>query len=225
MLNGAKMMREIERAMEKIPTRIIEHFVISSILSELGYSRINDKIAQLVRYKILTPIKRGLYLYMPLHNGFMFSTELIANTILSPSYVSLDWALSYHHIIPERVEEVTSITIKRSKEFKTPFRVFSYKQIKKELFPIGLLSKTSQNVSFIIASKEKALCDKIFFIKGIQVRSKKAMMELLEDDLRVDLDEYKDADLSVFDSYYNISKSYKIGILAQIMQGIKNGNY
>lgn len=51
------------------------------------------------------------------------------------------------------------------------------------------------------------------------------MIEFLEDDLRVDLDEYKDADLSIFESYYNISKSQKIGVLTKIMQGVKNGDY
>lgn len=56
-------MRQIEQALEKIPTRIIEHYAISSILSELGYSRINDKIVQLIRHKVLTPLKRGLYVY------------------------------------------------------------------------------------------------------------------------------------------------------------------
>lgn len=218
-------MRQIEQALEKIPTRIVEHYALSSILSELGYSRINDKIVQLIRHKVLTPLKRGLYVYMPLHNRVLFSTELVANKLLSPSYVSLDWALSYHNIIPERVEVVTSVTTKRSKKFTTPFRVFSYKQIKKELFSIGLLIENSQDISYIIASKEKALCDKLFFTKDVDVRSKRAMIEFLEDDLRVDLDEYKDADLSIFESYYNISKSQKIGVLTKIMQGVKNGDY
>lgn len=49
-------MRQIEKELEKIPTRIIEHFVISSILRNSGYARINDKIAQLIRHKILIPI-------------------------------------------------------------------------------------------------------------------------------------------------------------------------
>ena len=91
-------MRQIEQALEKISTRIIEHYTLSSILSELGYSRINDKIVQLIRHKVLTPLKRGLYVYMPLHNRALFSTELVANKLLSPSYVSLDWELSYHNI-------------------------------------------------------------------------------------------------------------------------------
>lgn len=214
-------MRQIERELEKIPTRIIEHFAISSILSNLGYTRINDKIAQLIRHKILMPIKRGLYVYMPLNNKNLLTTEIIANTLLSPSYVSLDYALSYYNTIPERVYEITSITTKRSKNFKTSYGVFSFRQIKKELFNIGLLIKNSHNATYIIASKEKALCDKIFFTKDIKLRNKNTMLKFLEDDLRLDLDEFKDADLTIFKSYFYISKSYKIGILTKIIQGIK----
>lgn len=214
-------MRQVEKELEKIPTRVIEHFTISSILSNLGYTRINDKIAQLIRHKILIPIKRGLYIYMPLNNKNLLTTEIIANILLGPSYISLDYALSYYNAIPERVYEITSITTKRSKKFKTPCGVFSFKQIKKELFNIGLFIKNSHNATYIIASKEKALCDKIFFTKDIELRNKNTMLKFLEDDLRLDVDEFKDADLTIFESYFHISKSYKIGILTKIIQGVK----
>ena len=218
-------MREIERALQKIPTRIIEHATIASILHELGYSRINDKIIQLIKHNVLTQIKRGLYAYMPLHNNILLPIELIANTLLSPSYISLDYALSYHNIIPEKVWEITSMTTKRSKDFKTPYGVFSFKQIKKEIFRLGLQMERTQNATYVIATKEKALCDKVFFTRNIDLRSKSAMLKFLEDDLRVDLDEFQDANLETFENYFNISKSYKIGILAKIIQGVKNGYY
>lgn len=218
-------MRQIEKELEKIPTRIIEHFVISSILRNLGYARINDKIAQLIRHKILIPIKRGLYVYMPLSNKNLLTTEIIANTLLKPSYVSLDYALSYYNAIPERVYEITSITTKRSKKFKTPYGVFSFRQIKKELFNIGLLIKNSHNATYIIASKEKSLCDKIFFTKDIELRNKNTMLKFLENDLRLDLDEFKDADLTIFENYFHISKSYKIGVLTKIIRGVKNEHH
>lgn len=215
-------MREIEQALQKIPTRIIEHATIASILHELGYSRINDKIVHLIKHNILVQIKRGLYVYVPLNNKILLSIELIGNTLLSPSYISLDYALSYHNIIPEKVWEITSVTTKRSKDFQTPYGVFSFKQIKKELFSIGLQVEHSQNATYMIATKEKALCDKVFFATDIHLRSKSAMLEFLENDLRVDLDEFREANLEIFDNYFKISKSYKIGILAKIMQGVKN---
>ena len=53
-----------------------------------------------------------------------------------------------------------------------------------------------------LVSKEKALCDKVFYTKDIPIRSKSAMVEFLEDDLRIDLDELAGSDIEVFREYY-----------------------
>ena len=133
-------------------------------------------------------------IYNPIHNNTLVSKEIISNVLLGPSYVSLDYALWFHGLIPESVYEVTSLTTKRSKSFETSYGIFSYKQIKKELFNIGLEIKNSKNGNFIIASKEKALCDKVYFTKDIELRSQKSIMEFLEDELRIDMDELINCD-------------------------------
>lgn len=214
-------MREIDLALENNRTRIIEHFEIALILKKLGFSRINDKIAQLLKNEVLMQLKKGLYLYKPLHNHILFSKELIANRLLSPSYVSLDYALSFYNIIPERVCEVTSITIKRTKVFHTALGVFSYTHIPKALFHIGLNMQSVDNICYIIASKEKALCDKVFFTRGFEIQSKKAMRVFLEDDLRIDLEAFKNANLDIFKVYFNASKSKRIGILTRLMESLQ----
>lgn len=43
----------------------------------------------------------------------------IANRIYLPSYVSLESALSYYHLIPESVYGITSISTRRTNSFKT----------------------------------------------------------------------------------------------------------
>lgn len=214
-------MRELERVLDNYPSRIIEHATVSSLLENLGYKRINDKIVQLKNKDILTPLKSGYYIYNPLHNNTLVSKEIIANVLLGPSYVSLDFALWFHGLIPESVYEITSITTKRSKSFETPFGIFSYAQIKKELFNIGLEIKTSKNGNFIIAGKEKALCDKVYFTKDIDLRSQKVMMEFLEDDLRIDMEELENCDMSIFEEYSKISKSKKIEVLTKVIQGLQ----
>lgn len=214
-------MRELERELNNFSSRIIEHATLSSILQNLGYKRINDKIMQLKNKDILTPLKSGYYIYNPLHNNTLVSKELIANVLLGPSYISLDFALWFHGLIPESVYEITSITTKRSKSFETVYGVFSYRQIKKELFNIGLEILNSKNGNFIIASKEKALCDKIYFTKNIDLRSQKAMIEFLEDDLRIDINELQYCDMTISKEYFKISKSQKIEVLMKILQGLQ----
>lgn len=213
-------MRELERVLDTYPSRIIEHATLSSILENLAYKRINDKIVKLKNKDILTPLKSGLYVYNPLYNNTLLSKEIIANILLGPSYVSLDFALWFHGLIPESVHEITSITTKRSKSFETHYGVFSYVQIKKELFNIGLEIKTSKSGNFIIASKEKALCDKVYFTKDIDLRSQKAMREFLEDDLRIDMDELENCDIKIFEEYTKVSKSKKIEVLTKVIKGL-----
>ncbi|MBF7047474.1 hypothetical protein IY804_05205, partial [Campylobacter volucris] len=71
--------------------------------------------------------------------------------------------------------------------------------------------KTFKSGNFIIASKEKALCDKVYFTKDIDLRSQKAMREFLEDDLRINMDEFKNCDIKIFEEYIKISKSKNRG--------------
>jgi predicted transcriptional regulator of viral defense system len=215
------MQRELERELKKYPSRIIEHTTLSQILSNFGYSRINDKIVQLKNKGILTALKSGLYLYSPVYNEALVSKEIIANLLLGPSYISFDYALWYHGVIPESVQTIQSATIKRSKSYNTPFGVFSYRQIKKELYNIALEIHNTQSGNFIIASKEKALCDKVYYTKDIHIRSKSVMLEFLEDDLRLDLDEFVESGMKVFQEYYKITKSKKITLLQKIIKGIQ----
>ena len=97
---------------------------------------INNKITQLIQKGILRPIKKGLYFHKSLIQDNLLSKEILANTILGPSYISLEYALSFYNLIPEAVYEMTSVCTKRSKKFNTEVGVFNYKHIKKELFSI-----------------------------------------------------------------------------------------
>ncbi len=49
-----------------------------------------------------------------------YSREILANLIYGPSCISLEYALQYYGMIPERVEAVTSVTVGRSRKFSTP---------------------------------------------------------------------------------------------------------
>ncbi len=53
--------------------------------------------------------------------GKILSTELIANHLYAPSYVSMSSALRYYGLIPETVYTKQSMTLKHSRDFDTPF--------------------------------------------------------------------------------------------------------
>jgi predicted transcriptional regulator of viral defense system len=210
----------IEKNLQEYKTHIIDHATISSILINNGYTGINDKINKLKKAGLIQTLKRGLYLHKSPFTNTNISKEIIANTLLSPSYISFDYALYFHELIPERVYDITSATTKRSKSFKTDTGTYSFKQVKKELFHIGLTIESTKHGNFIIATKEKALCDKVYYTNDIQITSKKSMFEFLENDLRIDIDELEDCDIEIFKKYFEISKSKKIKILIQIIEDI-----
>mgnify|MGYP003983253749 FL=1 len=65
-----------------------------------SYAKPRDKLTQLLKKKVLIRIKQGLYVLGEFLRKDPLNKELLANLIYGPSYVSLEWALSYYGIIP-----------------------------------------------------------------------------------------------------------------------------
>jgi len=211
----------VEEKLSKYKTHIIDYATLKSILINMGYENINDKINNLKRKGIIKSLKKGFYIHTSLINKNIVSKEFIANNLLnSPSYISLDYALFFHGLIPEAVHEITSVTTKRSKVFKTDIGIFSYKHIKKELFAIGIKTESSKKGNYLIAGKEKAICDKIYFTKGFELTSKSSLIEFIENDLRIDIDEFANFNMKTLSEYYQISKSKKIKTLINLIKEI-----
>src|SRR5271155_3068882 len=90
------------------------------------YQRPNDKISELVKKGTLTALKNGLYIPGPKIKIAQPEPFLVANHLRGPSYVSLESALSFWGLIPERVYEISSVTTKTTKIYKTPIGRFSF---------------------------------------------------------------------------------------------------
>lgn len=109
------------------------------------------------RYKkrgFIVQVKRGLYAFP----DALPPEAYVANKLYSPSYISLESALSYHRVIPETVYEVTSVTTKATRHFETLGKVFSYRTIKKSAYT-GYEIQKQKGMSFNIANAEKAFVD------------------------------------------------------------------
>lgn len=102
-------------------------------------------------------IIRGYYIFsdLELNENTLFE---IANKILTPSYVSLEMALSYYQLIPESVHVVTSVSSRKTYKYETPVGLFTFRQIKPVLF-FGYALKDYGDKHFKIATIEKAILD------------------------------------------------------------------
>jgi predicted transcriptional regulator of viral defense system len=88
--------------------------------------------------------------------------EYIANQLLPPSYVSLEYVLSKYQLLTEAQTAVTSVTTKTGRRFANKVGVFNYYSISEKLFT-GYRTKKFKNAYIDIASKEKALFDFLYF--------------------------------------------------------------
>ena len=210
----------MNRAIEKVLQQytLVDYATIHDLLSKNGYKYINDKIQYMKRQGLLISLKKGLYVYNSPYKETFVSKEIIANNLLGPSYVSYEYALSYYGLIPEKVEEITSATTKRGKTFSTPYGVFAYRHIDKKLFALGVEIVSSSQGNFMLASREKALCDKVFATKGVRINSKKSMRIFLEEDLRIDIDELHDIDLNIIENYILVTKSKRVEFMHKVLK-------
>lgn len=165
-----------------------------------GYRRPNDKIAEWLRQGVLLSVKRGLYVRG--EPGRAPCLPLVANRLYGPSCVSLDYALAWHGLIPERVHEITSVCTGRSRRIDNALGRFTYTRLPADIYPCGIIqASASAQETFLIASPTKALCDKILLTPRLRATSRVAIQRLLFDDLRIDADALRELDLDVVRAY------------------------
>lgn len=152
-----------------------------------AYKRPNDKIARWLAEGQLVQLRRGLYVLGKDWRAAPASLPLLANALLGPSYVSLEFALSWHGLIPEGVREVSSVTSRRGRLFETPLGRFSYLHVPLAWFAIGVRMEVGPDgLSFLMASPTKAICDKVALTRRLQAVSGKSMRVFLLEDLRLE---------------------------------------
>lgn len=177
---------DYKHTLTRLANQPLSHQLLVSILKE--YERPNDKIYQLAKEGVIQSIKKGLYIVGPALNiDRKPEPFLLANHILGPSYVSVETALSYHGLIPERVYEIASMTTQAPRKFNTPMGTFTYTRLPLPYYAYGIRSeKLADDQYAMIASPEKALFDKIITTSGLLFRSNKTAKEFLLENMRMD---------------------------------------
>ncbi|MBQ8645219.1 MAG: hypothetical protein IJ476_02475 [Bacteroidales bacterium] len=178
--------------------------IIESLYPELKSA--DKKVVWLEKNGYIIRLKRGLYVVNPEYSGKMLSSELIANHLYAPSYISMSTALRYYGLIPEAVYTHQSMTVKHSRSFQTPIGIYNYKYIDREAFPVGVRSIHMGEYAFLIASPEKALCDLIANSSKVNLRFLKDVENYLKHDIRMDMDEFYKFDATIFEEYIKVGK-------------------
>jgi hypothetical protein len=199
-----------------------EEFDYRALMSALSeYADPRGKVKSLLRNGSIVRVKKGLYVFGEALRKRPFSRELLANLIYGPSFISLDYALAYHNLIPERVETLTSVTTKRPRRFETPVGLFIYRQAPRRYYHLGMDRVEHGDIAFLIAAPEKALADKIRDDRGNPLRSQSDVAEYIFEDLRIERTDFLQMDAGLLSDMADAAGSRKIGACARLLMRMK----
>lgn len=126
----------------------------------------NDVRRQLSRWVSagkLKQLRRGLYTLAPPYQKVVPHPFLIANFLMSGSYVSMQSALAYYGLIPEYVAQTWSVTTARPAQWDGEFH---FQHLVPHLFFGYQRLDLTQGQSAFVAMPEKAILDLVHFTRN-----------------------------------------------------------
>ncbi len=195
------MVTHLDRILQHYPHPYLTDAELETLLDGTVDSRYGKVKRMLAQGKLLH-IRRGLYC-LTKEMGYLkkpHSFEL-AQYIDGPSYISLESALNYHHLIPEAVYTTTSAMGKRSKEFATPLGIFSYRPVPLEELYTEVELIEENGYKFFMAKPWKAICDYVFCYKKDWIS-----LEPLLNNLRINMENLpalRKEEIQLLDEYYH----------------------
>lgn len=133
------------------------------LLREQDKQVIRNQIERWYSKKLLIKLRRGEYLLNKNDRKINPSRLYISNQLYAPSYVSMEYALNYYGLIPERVSDLTSITTRKTKRFSNELGAFVYQHVKPDVFRGFKTFQDEAGLNFLIAEPEKAVVDFLYF--------------------------------------------------------------
>jgi predicted transcriptional regulator of viral defense system len=124
------------------------------------------QLARWVKDGRLIKLHKGFYTFAEPYRKIKPELFSIANSLKSPSYVSLQSALSWHGLIPEFVPATTSIATVRPQAIETSFGRFEYRHVNKNFFWGYQKVELSERQQAFVAIAEKALLDLVYLTSG-----------------------------------------------------------
>ena len=132
----------------------------------------------------LIRLKRGLYAKK---EGF--DPLKVAYLLRSPSYISYETALNYYGLIPEKVEQITSVVDGRAGSFLAGSVIYSYSSQNRKLYSLGMSLEFIGDHPMPIACREKAVLDTLAKAKLVTANlTDKDIFDYLSGSLRIDVD-------------------------------------
>jgi len=134
-------------------------------------------------------LKRGVFILAADDRRVELSRPYLANQLYGPSYVSLEYALSYYGLIPERVNDITSVTSRKTIRVTNEAGTFIYQHVKSKAYRGFQMMKDENGLVFFMAEPEKAVIDFLY----------------------LNLNKFRENDPGVFEGSYRFQNMKKLG--------------
>ena len=183
------------------------------------YSSPKAKITQMLKQGQIYHLKRGWYA-----DSLSTSAEIVAMALVPMSYISLQSALRHYGMIPDAVMNYTlaSPCVERKVVYTNDFGSFLYYPVPLAAAGQGLLIEKLEDGMFFIASREKALMDLVYRVKGITTVND--MILFLLEDMRMEEEELASVDISFIESTAHLYGREKEYLLASALKKIRRRN-
>jgi hypothetical protein len=141
----------------------------------------------------------------------------IAALLHYPSHISLESALAWHHLIPEAVYQVSSVTSTRSRVFTTPFGVFTFQRVPARAPRAGVESvEIARNTWPAIATPLRAIADMLYLNRPVTWQ--KHGLSYLFDSLRIEEEDLRAISFSELEDILGSLRNARVRLYLEHMR-------
>jgi len=132
------------------------------LAGDVDSNDVRRQLSRWVRAGRIYQLRRGIYALAPPYQKGNPHPFVVANSMVTASYVSGQSALAFYELIPEYAPVVISVTTTRPARWTTPLGNFAYRHIRSSLFSGYQRSPLGARDFAFVAKPEKALLDLIY---------------------------------------------------------------
>lgn len=202
------------------PGGLFDETVVINLFPKHSRDAQKALVHRAVRHNEVLRLKPGLFCLATAYRRQQPHLFVVAGMLHSPSQISLESALSYHGLIPESVYQVTSVTTRRSRTFRTPLGHFSFHRVPCKNLRAGVnAEKLDKNAWAFVATPLRAIADLVYLRK--EVSWENDGLGFLTDSMRIEDDDLKQISFESFDEIHQSlrnlrAKRYLVGLRKEL---------
>jgi len=192
---------------------IVDYDSINKLLKkDFSNQEIRKRISLLSKRGWLVRLKRGVYAVASLesHKFASISPLVIANTYISDSYITMEYALNYHGLFDQLASMVTAVNTKRSVTYHFQKMKYHFIKTKTELF-FGFKEMSLEGHIVKVAEPEKAILDFLYF------RNNAYTIDLIREKIADAKDSLNFNKMIDYSHVYPVSVKRKLGFLFDLV--------